>query len=321
MVGKLTKDNQASCSILSSILEKNPWKSRTEQLADCILANEGKVIRFDQNSIMRMGDVLEGPLLREAIYRLDLAFGKVDLDERVEHASIPLQGSLDGLCYAKEEGQTIKEDPSNGIYVMNEAKEIFIEGEGVMECKCTSTYPEDVPADFRGPIQIQGLMDCIGANYGVLVVLYQSVHLKIFVYPKDVAMTQEIRDSVIDFDRRIKERDFYPPANPNDAAIIHPEAKEERIELEEDAVDFIDLYRQANISIKYWEGIKKDATVELQKLLGDYEEGSCEAEEGLYVVKWPNRNFKPQPEKTIEAKPGYTVRSKTITIKEYENES
>ena len=44
MVGKLTKDNQASCSILETIMGGNPWKSQTEQLADCILANEGKVI-------------------------------------------------------------------------------------------------------------------------------------------------------------------------------------------------------------------------------------------------------------------------------------
>jgi hypothetical protein len=320
MVGKLTKDNQASCSILETIMGGNPWKSQTEQLADCILANEGKVIRFDQNSIMRMGDVLEGTLLKEAIYRLDLAFGNTDLDKRVEHPTIPLQGSLDGLCYTQEEGQTIKEDPENGIYVMNEAKEIFIEGEGVMECKCTSVYPEDVPPNYRGPTQMQGLMDCIGSNYGVLVILYQSVHLKIFVYPKDVAMAQQIRESVIDFDRRIQEKDFYPPASPNDAAIIHPQAKEERIELEDSALDFIDMYNQANKSIKYWEGVKKETTVELQQMLGDKEEGSYEADDGLYVVKWPNRTYKPQPEKTIEAKPGYTVRSKTITIREYENE-
>jgi hypothetical protein len=55
-------------------------------------------------------------------------------------------------------------------------------------------------------------------------------------------------------------------------------------------------------------------------MLGDNEEGSLSSTDGLFVVKWPNRTYKPQPEKTTEAKPGYTIRSKSITIKEYENE-
>ena len=320
MVGKLTKDNQASCSILETILGGNPWKSKTEQLQDCILSNEGKVIRFEQNSIMRMGDVLESTLLKEAVFRLDLAYSQTDIDEKVDHLSLPLQGSLDGLCFSQEGGQTIKEDPDNGIYVMNEAKEIFIEGPGVMECKCTSVYPEDVPPNYRGPTQMQGLMDCVGSKYGVLVILYQSVHLKIFVYPTDEALVKEIHEAVIDFDRRIKEKDFYPPESSGDAAIIYPDAIEQRVELEESALDFIDLYNQANKSIKYWEGVKKESTVGLQEMLGDNEEGSLSSTDGLFVVKWPNRTYKPQPEKTTEAKPGYTIRSKSITIKEYENE-
>ena len=323
MVGKLTKDNQASCSILATILGENPWKTREEQLRDCISANDGNVIRFEQNSIMRMGDILENPILLEARKRLGLDHCNVNIDHSISHPTLPLEGSLDGLIYKDkfpEPSLTIKENINEGIYVMNDAKEITVEGEGVMECKATSVYPEDVPPAYRGVTQMQGLMDCLGASYGVLVILYQSVHLRIFVYPRNEEMVANIHTAVIDFDRRIQEKDYYPPENSKDASIVYPNPNDEHLDMKEEALDFIDLYQQAKKSIKHWQNIKDSAQLSLMGILQENTSGSVKTNDTTYVVKWGNRTIKPKPEKIVKAESGYTVRSNSITIKEVSNE-
>mgnify|MGYP003644131663 FL=1 len=177
MVGKLTKDNQMSCSILATAAGLNPWKSRIDLLGEMILANRGEDIRKEQTAIMSRGDTLEPVLLTTACRELGIGIYDVDIKEPIKHKDIPLQGSLDGTCgVINLKGMTIKEDPLKGIYVMTDSKEITIGSTGVMECKLTSAYPEDEPPAWRGPMQLQGLMDIKSASYGVLVVCYQSIY-------------------------------------------------------------------------------------------------------------------------------------------------
>ena len=161
MVGKLTNDHEMSCSILATAAGLNPWKSRIDLLGEMILAKRGENVRKEQTAIMSRGDALESVLLTKAGEELGLDKVQTDIDLPIRHPNIPLQGSLDGLCWS--DGITIKEDTSKGIYVMTDSKEITIEDRGVMECKLTSAYPEDEPPAWRGPMQLQGLMDIEGA--------------------------------------------------------------------------------------------------------------------------------------------------------------
>lgn len=318
MVGKLTNDHEMSCSILATAAGENPWKSEVELLGEMITAKNGGDIRQEQSVVMSRGDTLEPVLLKQAGEDLGLDRVLVDIELPIRHPSIPLQGSLDGLCWSN--GKTIKEDPEKGVYVLTDTKEIYIEGNGVMECKLTSAYPEDEPPSWRGPMQLQGLMDIKAATYGVLVICYQSIYWRYFIYERDDEMVARIHELVKDMDRRIKEEDFFPPKSPSDAGLIYQDAKDEHIELEEDALDFIDLYNHAEKSIKHWQSVKEDAQVSLMSLLGENTSGSVTLQDTTYHVKWPVRTYKPQPEKVTPAKPGYTARQKSISIKEITNE-
>lgn len=315
MVGKLTNDHEMSCSVLATAAGINPFKSKVDLLAEMIRAYRGEDIRGEQSVIMSRGDTLEPVLLETACNELGFLLYDVDIKEPIRHESLPLQGSLDGTCDTLRP-LTIKEDVAKGIYVMTDTKEITVEGNGVLECKLTSAYPEDNPPDWRGPMQLQGLMDIKGASYGVLVVCYQSIHWRYFVYPRNEQMVEDIHALVLDMDRRIKEEDFFPPESPKDAAVIYPDTNDLHLDLEEDALDFIDLYQQSIKSIKHWQSVKDKAQLELMNILQDNTSGSIRSANTTYFVKWGMRNVKPKPAKTIPEEPGYTVRSNSIQIKE-----
>ena len=319
MVGKLTNDHEMSCSILATAAGLNPWKSRIDLLGEMILAKRGENVRTEQTAIMSRGDTLEPVLLNKAGEEIGLDRVFVDIEKPIRHTEIPLQGSLDGLCWS--DGITIKEDPSKGIYVMTDSKEITIGSTGVMECKLTSAYPEDEPPAWRGPMQLQGLMDIKDAQYGILVVCYQSIYWRYFIYPRNVEMVAEIHTLVKDMDRRVKEEDFFPPESPKDASTLYPETNEQHVDLNDDAMDFIDLYQHATKSIKQWQNIKDEAQLGLMEILQDNTTGSISTEDTTYVVKWGMRTVKPKPSKIIPEEPGYTVRSNSISIKEVTNEN
>ncbi len=319
MVGKLTNDHEMSCSILATAAGLNPWKSRIDLLGEMILAKRGENVRTEQTAIMSRGDTLEPVLLNKAGEEIGLDRVYVDIEKPIRHTEIPLQGSLDGLCWS--DGCIIKEDPSKGIYVMTDSKEMRIGSTGVMECKLTSAYPEDEPPAWRGPMQLQGLMDIKDAQYGILVVCYQSIYWRYFIYPRNEEMVAEIHTLVKDMDRRVKEEDFFPPESPKDASTVYPETKDKHVDLNDDAMDFIDLYQQACKSIRHWQSVKEDAQVSLMGIMQDNTTGSISTEDTTYVVKWGMRTVKPKPSKIIPEEPGYTVRSNSISIKEVSNEN
>lgn len=321
MVGKLTNDHEMSCSILAAAAGYSKWQTRNETLGNMINAKNGNDVRTPQTAIMRRGDLLEPMILMTASEELGMASCEIDITEPVRHKDIPLQGSLDGLCYTPEAGLTIKQDEEKGIYVMTDNKEITIKGKGVMECKVTSVFEEDEPPLSRGPMQAQGLMDIVGASYCVIAIMYRSIFWRYFIYPVDVDMVKEIHDLVKDMDRRVKSEEYFPPSSAQDAANLHSEVIEEPMELPESNQDYIDLYLHAKKSIKHWENIRDEAQLNLMETLQDHKTGYIDSGETRYVVTWGTTNHKPQPVKITPAKEGYTSRNKTIKIKELNNEN
>ena len=248
-----------------------------------------------------------------------------DVDFAVQHEEIPLQGSMDGFAFAGDKLR-IEHDPANGIYVMG-SNLAEMSGKVILECKVTRDYPEEEPKLYRGPMQLQGLMDIEGAKWGVLCVLYQSTTLRMFIYHRDEVMVKEIHKLVKDFDRRVKNKDPYPPVNPDEALTIWQQAEvdAEPVELPEEAEDQIELIELATESIKKWTGIKGEATAKVMAMLEENPYGELwkdrQGEKVCYQVRWPMRHYKAQDEKVVPAKDAYSVRQKTLNIKEvvYEN--
>ena len=332
MVGKKTWDHGASCSILPAMAGIVPYEnmSRANVLSRAIRAKDGENVRdeFDPNPgqkmAMELGDLFENVILERCVSTLGLLMPDYEVDYAVQHQEIPLQGSMDGFAFAGDKLR-IEHDPAKGIYVMG-SNLAEMSGKVILECKVTRDYPEEEPKLFRGPMQLQGLMDIEGAKWGVLCVLYQSTTLRMFIYHRDEVMVKEIHKMVKDFDRRVKNKDPYPPVNPSEALTLWPQQKTEKfvthddvVELPEEAVDEIEEIERATDRIKKWTDIKKESTAKIMAMLEENSYGELwkdrQGERVCYQVRWPMRHYKAQPQKIIPAKEAYDQRLKTLIIR------
>jgi len=119
MVGKLTNDNQMSCSRLPALLGLSPWSSPNDELQKSFAAiNNLPRAEWEGNEATRMGDKFE-PLI------LDMMQQRLGLDVLTApnapfHAppGIALSGSLDGVAriIPVDRKKIIKTGPDNRIY-------------------------------------------------------------------------------------------------------------------------------------------------------------------------------------------------------------
>jgi hypothetical protein len=333
MVGKKTKDDMASCSILPAMAGIVPYEnmSRAKVLSRAIRAKDGENVRDEFNPgpatkmAMELGDLFENVILERCVSTLGLLMPDYDVDYAVQHQDIPLQGSMDGFAFAGDKLR-IEHDPAKGIYVMG-SNLAEMSGKVILECKVTRDYPEEEPKLFRGPMQLQGLMDIEGAKWGVLCVLYQSTTLRMFIYHRDEVMVKEIHKMVKDFDRRVQNKDPYPPVNPSEALTIWQQEIVNTIlvELPEEAEDQIELIELATESINKWTDIKKEATAKVMAMLEENPYGELwkdrQGQKVCYQVRWPVRHYKAQEKKVVPAKDAYSIRQKTLNIKEVVHEN
>ena len=98
MVGKLTPDDIVTASRVPVLLGLSPYKTPNELLKEAIEAAAGKPpSRLPQTEQMRLGDLLEGPILMEAAYRLDLDEIITNIDEAFETAALAMRAGIDWL--------------------------------------------------------------------------------------------------------------------------------------------------------------------------------------------------------------------------------
>lgn len=317
MVGKKTPDDIVTASRIPALLGLSPYMTPNELLKEAIDAANGiPPSRLSQTEQMRLGDLLEGPILREAAYRLDLDDLVTDIDEAIHHPHLPLACSLDGRGRG---GIVFEHDPANGIYVP-QGGVVDTGGVGMLEAKNTIAVPEDTPAPHRGPLQLQGQMMCNDAAWGAVCVLYRGSELRVFLYRQDQDVQAQIEDAVHEFERRKRDIDWYPAASSADANVAWDRVDDgaPAIDLNgvPDADHWASMLVAARENRRAAEADIDEAEMMLKEMLGNHEEGRVDADGVTYYVKWPMRNYKAQPAKTTEAKPARQVRSKTLTVKE-----
>ena len=317
MVGKLTKDSMASCSILPVIFNKSPYQTPNEALDRCIRARKGEDIRSgeQQSMIQKMGDKLEPLILQLCAEELGLYNLDTNITTPVQHESLPLMGSIDGTAYAdnliiKPDGETI---------FTEDGEPIVLQGKGILESKATAVYPPEdgVPADYRGVLQCKGLMSATNCDWAVVAVLYRSTMLQLYVMRRDFAFEKELAEVITDFDNRIFTEEYYPPTTSSDAARVFSEPDEALSHSfaseDEHLFETID---SANKQIKMLQELKDEAILKIQNKMGQATIGV----HPKWQVKWGSKSYKAQPEKIIPAKDAYTVRNKTVSIKRLEDE-
>lgn len=321
MAGKLTDDRMMSCSRLPALLGHSPYSTPNDELRKSLAAIRGEPEQWDGNEATRWGDALEPLILQAAIDRVKIPAYELSPRKPVQHKALPLAGSLDGIAYGcKDE---VRSDPERGIYVVGQDS-IRLDGPGALEAKLTSEAHEDVPALHRGPIQAQGLMLCGEYRWAAIAVLYRGVELRVFLFAPHLGTMSLITREVELFDAKLKHAQvtgvvpWYEPHDSADANRTWPRAEtDDPIILPDRAAELAAAVRAAEARLKGEEAAVDRLQAELKAMLQTHKRGYA----GQYVISWPMRNYQPQPEKVVPAKPGYAIRQSTITIRERKGEA
>lgn len=316
MAGKLTDDREMSASRLPALMGFSKYSTPNDELQYSINAIDGKDRPDIGNEAMAWGNTLEPVILAEAAKRLAIERFNTDIRVPYRHERIALQCSLDGI--AEGDGQVVRTDADRGIFVVGQ-DEIALDGPGVLEAKLTKTQPEDVPHLARGPIQLQGQMLVTGHKWGAVCVLYQGIEMRVFLFAPHKETQSAIVKAVGEFESRLETYrqtggiDWYPPQTSKELDRIYPAAAEDaELELPAAAEIKAEIIAGGKAKIREIEASIEAAEKELKQLLGQAAKGRA----GHYLVSWPMRHYKAQPEKLMPAKDAYSVRQSTITVKE-----
>jgi hypothetical protein len=286
-LGKLTRDDEISNSLLAAAMGKSKWQTPNEVLKNCHDASKGIDIQTEATNIQEVGNYLDKP---------------------VRHKNVPLNGSLDAVGVA--DNIIITDDMKKDGFYIPEGKPVICNGKGVIEIKVTSARPEEVPLDSRGVIQCKGLMACTEFNWCMLCILYGTDY-RIFFYQRDEKWEKDVLIPFVkDFDSRIKNLDYYSPFNTNDAKNIYPLDDNESIELPDNAADLIEIIESSEQSIDKLKDSIEQAKTSLMAMLKSARIGYIND----YAITWKTVNYKAQPERTkfMPAKEAYTQRRFTI---------
>lgn len=316
MVGKLTSNTELSCSRLPAVMGYSPWSTANDELAITVNAMLGVERAWNGNEAADWGNTFEPLILETAAARLGMEL-EIPTVPFPAPKGIVLAASVDGIVRLKGEAFTVMTDPARGIYVIG-ADEVVIDGPGILESKLTSSPPEDEPAAYRGPLQIQGCMLCTGCTWGAVAVLYRGIELRIFVYPRNEDLIAEIIKTVADFEFRKHGPDWYPAVNCADAAKVwgRGEAEAFPIPLPPEMANVVSDILDAKARIERDEAIIEAASTVVMDVMGNHTEANLTMPGGAACrVRWPMRRYKAQPEKVTPAKAAYEIRLKSLDIK------
>lgn len=323
MVGKVTRDDQASASMLPAIMGYSPFQTPNDSLSACIKAIIGEPRPELKIEAADWGNVMERHILTEACLRLGLDNLDLDYTTAFQHKTLPLACSLDGT--ANGGGKTIQHDPDSGIYVMD-GDEITLEGMGVMEAKLTAIEPQDSPPLYQGPIQLQAQMDILEAKWGAVCTLFRGTKLRIYLFKPHTETLGAIYQAVRQFQNKLDkfretgEIDYYPAKDTEDAQRAWSSADENLppITLPSEAERLADEILAAKAEIKRLEKLitGDDDNPGLEAKLKEMMKECTTGIAGRYKVTWPLRRYQAQPARTVPAKEASVIRQSTLTIKE-----
>jgi predicted phage-related endonuclease len=315
MAGKLTDDREMSASRLPGLMGFSKYSTPNDELQYSINAIDGKERPDIGNEAMAWGNTLEPVILQQAAQRLGIEDFNTNITVPYKHRAFALQCSLDGIGFGI--GQEITTDPDKGIFVVGQDS-IVLDGPGVLEAKLTKTMPEDVPHLARGPIQLQGQMLVTGHKWGAVCVLYQGIELRVFLFAQHKETQGAIIKAVQDFETRLETYretggiEWYPPASSKELDRIFPNAIKDEVELPPTVADLAKGIMASKAAIREAEASIEDAEKLIKQQLGQAEKGRA----GSFVISWPMRNYKAQSERLVAAKPAYSVRQSSLSIKE-----
>jgi len=307
MVGKLSDDTKMSGSRIPILYCWNhgiphPWSTPNDELRKSIQATQGEYESFDIGEPGIVGNLLEPALVASVCDELGLP--EPELTPPV-YKRDTFEASCDGLVQV-DQPVIVR---SAGI-VDVQGGELTLSGPVPIECKCTTAPPTDEIPLYRGPIQLQAQMLATGASAGIIITLHRSIERRIHVIPADPVIQSEINQICAEFQERVINHRWYAPVSVDDA-VIPPAADEKKTVDVPDLVDDLTALGRLRDERKRLDDDIAEHELRIMDALGDAQVGNA----GPYVVEWPVRHYKEQPEKISPAKPARTIRLKTLKIK------
>ena len=310
-IGKLTPDYEISCSLLEPLITgQNPYQTRNQVLENCHKALKGEDIRISTNNYMEVGNVLEKPVAELAAKRIGLLDIELVIDEPVRHKNVTLNGSID--CIGVADNLFITKDVEKGFYCpeLEDGEGMKVNGKGIVEIKITNAGLSESLPTYRGVIQVKGLMAITEYSWAVVCVLNGS-DLRMYFYQRNEQWEQEVLEpTVIDFNNRVANLDWYDPFDTKEAGYITPQDNGESTELTKQDQVQIDNIMAWEAQIKNLKDNIEEAKKSIMMSMKDAKEGYSES----HKVVWQTVNYKAQPEKLVPAKEAYT--SRRFSIKE-----
>lgn len=311
--GKLTPDDILSGSQVATVLGLNPYQTPNDVLKRAYDVMSGIEPEFTPHESMSWGNAFELDILNESCARLGLGNPKTTFEKAFFHKDLPLAVSLDGMVDGKL--TRVVTDPSKGIFIEN-ADELILDGDVILEAKLTGQEVDAQLADYRGKWQLQAQMMCTGAKFGFVCVLYRGVQLRVYGFKADDEMQAQIAEASKEFKVKLDkyvnndETDWYDIETVKDAQKVYDRATEETVNLpqiEEDVKRVLEIRQE----IKDAEGMLEHYQAKVMAHMGD----AKIAQAGSYKVTWGETNYKAVPERIVPAKPARTIRNANLRIK------
>ena len=281
MVGKLTWF-RATASVSCALFDRGRFFDKHDILNRAIHEKNGTMVDdYVQTNRQATGDLLEPVLIQEAARRLGILELEAEVDYKIEHPTLPLEASLDGRC--KAVNVKVSHNPDQGIYLVGH-EDLILNGDIPIECKCSSDFPTvGEPPKYLGVDQLHTSMDILNADYGILIVLYQSTDLRIYIYKKDEAFAGELAEVVLDFNQRVDDENYYPPEKPEHAANIFDLGNDENEKiLGSDMVDIIDTIQALKEAQKIAKEKEAELMTDLMMSMGNH----SKARAANYICEW-----------------------------------
>lgn len=301
---------ELGCSELPSIVETNDgftgYTSRNDVLKKHIDARIGGHVDNrlgDVNARVRAGNYMEGPIGKMVLDKLN-QIGKVTTEIPIEADRNPL---VPGLGSSPDLYLTVQDSIQfNDNFQVSHT----LTGKGLIEIK-NSTIP-GYPTNVR--IQAQGQMLCGNHSWCIVARLVSGWDLQLYVEYPNREVQDKIIESVNDFWSRVETEDYYDPDSSSEASrLIKGSGNTEPVDFSGNNIlpNLIAEWKANEKMLKHSKQIKDDLEIHMKSILGSAEVGKCQN----YEVRHTTVIYKPQPEKVVLAKEGYSTRR--FGIKEF----
>jgi hypothetical protein len=253
---------------------------------------------------------LEKPIAELACKRIGLLDAELVITEAVRHKKVTINGSIDAIGVA--DNIFVTKDVEKGFYCpdLEDGEGFKINGNGIIEIKTTNAHLTETLPTYRGVTQVRCLMAITEYSWAVVCVLNGS-DLRMYFYQRNEQWEKDVLEpTVIDFNNRVANLDWYDPFDTKEAGYITPQDNGESTELTKQDQVQIDNIVAWEAQIKNLKDNIEEAKKSIMMSMKEAKEGYSES----HKVLWQTVNYKAQPEKLVPAKEAYT--SRRFSIKE-----